>query len=343
MTPLEMRPQDDLTDAQLEILERVWANEATPEERAQIDAWFAAHPSAKVRYDQMHRALRTDTWVPLTSSEKTKQVASVLQAITPTKPAPKSHTLWSFSRAKFVRIAVGTAAVALACLAIGVTVESRRMQSVLTTHVTTYQTRNGERATVVLPDGSRVILNVGSRLEVPTSFAIQDRTVRLSGEASFEVTSQEKAPFIVQSGSTATRVLGTKFLVRNYSEDSVTTVAVQSGRVSVDGAESHIVNAGQQLLIGATSNGTIQPLVEDRFSFERGVLTLSSMPLARAIIELNRWYDVEIHLSDPTLGAIPMRGQFAAGSPAELIEYLQWTFRGQVVREGRRLTLYPRT
>ncbi|HXC26062.1 MAG TPA: FecR domain-containing protein, partial [Gemmatimonadaceae bacterium] len=96
-----------------------------------------------------------------------------------------------------------------------------------------YTTGNAQRANITLPDGSTVALNVASRLEVPADYMTGDHTVHLVGEGLFTVVRHESTPFAVEAGTTTTRVLGTRFVVRHYPSDSATMVAVQDGKVAV--------------------------------------------------------------------------------------------------------------
>jgi ferric-dicitrate binding protein FerR (iron transport regulator) len=107
--------------------------------------------------------------------------------------------------------------------------------------VATYATANGERGAVTLTDGSTVILNAASRLDVPANYSSGNRTVRLIGEGLFTVSSHAGHPFTVISGLTKTRVLGTSFVVRHYGTDTTVMVAVRTGKVSVG---TTVVTAG---------------------------------------------------------------------------------------------------
>jgi ferric-dicitrate binding protein FerR (iron transport regulator) len=190
-----------------------------------------------------------------------------------------------------------------------------------------------------LPDGSRVILNVASRLEVPMDYERGNRTLRLHGEALFTVAHLSGAPFTVIAGPSVTRVLGTSFVVRRYTTDTAATVAVREGKVAV---QSAVLGAAQQIVVSEHHVGQIKPADSAQFSFAMGVLTLDNVSLLKAIPELNRWYDAEIRLGDPVLANRRVVGGFTAGSLTDLSVILEHTFNVRVVREGRVLTLYPR-
>ncbi len=207
------------------------------------------------------------------------------------------------------------------------------------TKVFTYATEKGERAIITLPDGSRVVLNVASRLNVPAGFGVGSRTVELVGEAQFTVEHQPYLPFVVTASGSSTRVLGTTFLVRRYASDSLTAVVVRSGRVVVD---SVVVSEGQGVMMA--SQGLLQRYhaQDGQFTFVEGVLTLEDITFREAIVQLNRWYNVEIELEDSALANRGIGGSFATGSISDLVMLLELTYDIRVNRIGRRLILSSR-
>lgn len=202
-----------------------------------------------------------------------------------------------------------------------------------------YTTPNGQQASVSLPDGSYVTLNVGSRLEVPSQFGAGNRQVRLSGEALFTVTHRDGTPFTVIAGASTTRVLGTTFAVRAYPTDTAVSVAVRDGRVSV---QSSVINAHQEATLGSNGEVVVTPVTASRFGFVDQVLTLDNVALRDAAIELGRWYDADVLIGDTTLWKQRIGGEFTSGSRAEFVTLLQTVLGFDVVIDGRRITLYRR-
>ncbi len=208
-----------------------------------------------------------------------------------------------------------------------------------TAAVTTYATANGQRASITLPDGSTVALNVASRLDVPTDYGRGNRTVRLSGEALFTVRHHDGAPFSVVAGGITARVLGTAFIVRKYATDTAAVIAVREGKVAV---RSSVVTARQE--VEADPDGTVhaRPADMSRFTFANGVLAFKRIPLRDAIVELDRWYDADVRVADPAFRSEPITATFAAGSRADLAAILEFVFDARVVEDGRVLTIYPK-
>lgn len=87
--------------------------------------------------------------------------------------------------------------------------------------------------TLVLQDGSSVVLQPHSVIQYPEKFSTTHRDVYLSGAAFFEVTRNPQKPFSVYASEIVTQVLGTSFTVRAYEKERDVIVSVKTGKVSV--------------------------------------------------------------------------------------------------------------
>lgn len=205
--------------------------------------------------------------------------------------------------------------------------------------ISVYRTGNGERSSITLSDGSTVVLNVASGLEVPVDYGRKSRSLKLVGQAFFTVTHNSNVPLTVTTSYGTAKVLGTKFTVREYSTDTAAVVAVSEGRVEVN---KQILNAGQELSVNSVGVFNTDVADNSRFGFVSGMMTLKSIPLASAINDLNRWYNADIRLGNPSLDTLKVYGDFETGSLTDLTSILEMTFNVRVVRRDRVLTLYPR-
>jgi transmembrane sensor len=96
------------------------------------------------------------------------------------------------------------------------------------------QVNNGDvPKTIILEDGTSIVLQPHSMLRYPKHFKIDLREVYLIGEAFFEVKKDPNRPFIVHANEIVTRVLGTSFTVRNFIGEKKVMVQVKTGKVSV--------------------------------------------------------------------------------------------------------------
>lgn len=92
--------------------------------------------------------------------------------------------------------------------------------------------QNGSRIRSLLPDGTTVWLNVGSKL-LYGDFSGPTREVKLEGEAFFDVVKNPDRPFIVHTSGIDIKVLGTSFNVKSYPEDKTVETTLYHGKVKV--------------------------------------------------------------------------------------------------------------
>ena len=91
----------------------------------------------------------------------------------------------------------------------------------------------GSRIRTILPDGSTVWLNAGSKVEYDKNFSGPVRDVRLEGEAFFDVVKDPAHPFIVHADNLNIKVLGTAFNVRSYPGDKTIETTLLRGVIQV--------------------------------------------------------------------------------------------------------------
>ena len=95
------------------------------------------------------------------------------------------------------------------------------------------EAKYGSRSRSLLPDGTTVWLNAGSKLSYSDDFTGATREVILEGEAFFDVVKQPERPFIVHTSGIDIKVLGTAFNVKSYPEDKTVETTLYRGIVRV--------------------------------------------------------------------------------------------------------------
>ncbi|GAA4440157.1 FecR family protein [Ravibacter arvi] len=91
----------------------------------------------------------------------------------------------------------------------------------------------GKADSVVLADGSTVVVEKNSRITYSARFGGRERVVHLNGEATFDVVKNPERPFLIFANKAVVKVLGTRFRVKAYDRSEKVVVAVRSGKVSV--------------------------------------------------------------------------------------------------------------
>lgn len=97
----------------------------------------------------------------------------------------------------------------------------------------TVAVEKGQKASVILQDGTKVWLNSKSKLVCAPRFNVKDRELNLNGEAYFEVAHNARKPFRVICNGIAVEALGTAFVVRAYDEDKIVSSVLVTGKVRV--------------------------------------------------------------------------------------------------------------
>lgn len=164
-----------------------------------------------------------------------------------------------------------------------------------------------ENRHLVLPDGSEVTLNAGSKLSYLKSGWDKMRQVTLEGEGFFEVTKNKHLPFIIHLGKADIKVLGTTFNVRAYQKSENYEVTVAEGSVSVYDHEKTeknvLLQAGEKALFKKAS-GELEKLANDDKNFDAWktrILVFNNDSLPRIIEVLNNVYHQKMTLQDNEL------------------------------------------
>jgi transmembrane sensor len=127
------------------------------------------------------------------------------------------------------------------------------------------------RRFINLPDGSSVILNENSRVELSKNFISNGlREVHLYGEAYFDVTHDSNKPFIVYAGKVKTTVLGTAFNIKESSIAKTVTVTVTRGKVKVGDNQKtfNVIVPDEQVVIDETLTKHTKKLIKSESVIE---------------------------------------------------------------------------
>ncbi len=166
----------------------------------------------------------------------------------------------------------------------------------------------GSKSKITLPDNSIVWLNAGSTLSYLSNFGRKARKVVLNGEAYFEVSKNKEKPFVVQGNDLAVRVLGTKFDVKSYQEDSIVDVTLLEGSVSLTGRQKEsekpvLIKPGERASYHKYSQRMVVANVEATNSnaWTRGSLVFEEEKFGQIIKRLEREYNVMIEVKNKEL------------------------------------------
>lgn len=161
---------------------------------------------------------------------------------------------------------------------------------------------------LVLQDGTKVWMNSESRLDYPIQFSSTTRTVKLSGEAYFEVTPDAKRPFIIAVNEQFhVKVLGTHFNIKAYPGDDRAETTLVEGKVAVD---SIILRPSEQAVIFKGQAPEIRKVNVDYYTaWHEGWFYFNNERLERALEQIGRWYDVTFVLSEDDVLQLMVTGK----------------------------------
>lgn len=185
----------------------------------------------------------------------------------------------------------------------------------------------GRTSEIILPDGTHVFLNAGSRLIYPDFFADKNREVFLVGEAFFNVKQNEKQPFVVQTTDIRVRVLGTQFNVSAYPSDNIIETVLTSGKVRLEQNNTGIFSETTDLRPGqlAAFNKTERTTqlkdvdIENYTLWKENLLKFESTDLSRVVKRLERFYNVRFRYADPFLGGVKITGKLDLSNSREFV------------------------
>ncbi|MBF8646465.1 FecR family protein [Pseudomonas pudica] len=187
-----------------------------------------------------------------------------------------------------------------------------------------FATAIGERRAVLLGDGSNLLLDSGTHLDI--SWRLLSREVDLrAGQALFDVSSAVYRPFVVSAGQAKVEVLGTLFNVRRLDNDAV-RVTLARGRVDVAAAATQApvtLRPGQQVdSIGGRLTPVAKADVSRAMAWKEDRIVFEQTPLDEAVSLLRHYRKAPIELSDPSLGALKVTGVFEAHNVDLLLDLL---------------------
>ncbi|SHF84590.1 FecR family protein [Fodinibius roseus] len=207
-------------------------------------------------------------------------------------------------------------------------------------------TELGQRTSFRLADGTQVYLNADSRVQIPSTFGDSIRSVQLQGEAYFDVARDPSVPFVVYSGHSSTRVLGTRFGVKAYPQDERVQVVVEEGKVALSSsgrsaAEDLHLTANQVGLLGSDGEPQVTRVkgVSAYFAWKDGRMVFESTPFEKVIPQLERWYNVKI-VTDTALYSRQVTASFSDEPMLEVINILALSLNAEFQRDGRNISFY---
>jgi ferric-dicitrate binding protein FerR (iron transport regulator) len=193
------------------------------------------------------------------------------------------------------------------------------------------------RKSMVLPDGTTVVLRSNSALTLSPGFNTTDRQIALTGEAFFDVSSNATLPFKVHTSAMDVQVLGTIFNISAYPDSRAAEASLFKGKIAVQLADSKqgpiILKPNQKLSANFNTPYTISPLKADPVSHKateiawvRNRLEIENEPLETIASRLGKYYGVPIRFADEEVKQYRYSGTFESESVWKALDALQLSY-----------------
>jgi transmembrane sensor len=220
----------------IELMAKSMGKCATAEELAELEVFLEQFSEYK-RMHQVTDALRGDIEQPNTTKQKdvSKKLEELWYKIKSSNES--SIALKETDRIKpLFNWRWAAAAILILGIAGGVFYTTKSGYSDQTANLVMHEVHvpYGTTKKLVMPDGTKVMLNAGSTFTYPETFSKSTRDVNLNGEGFFEVSHNAKKPFLVHTSKLTIKVLGTVFNVKAYNDDKTTETTLLKGKVQVD-------------------------------------------------------------------------------------------------------------
>ena len=232
-----------------DLFAKYFARETNAQETKELENWVSESPENKKSFDRMYflwmQSAKKDLEQKVNSNLAWEKLQNRIHSPKKRlKIVPKEQGIYLKTAKNLLKVA----AVLFIGYLIGYFVENYPTEPEYLSQETSVGTTN-----IILADLTSVKLNKNSKLTYPDKFKKENRLVKLKGEAFFEVTHDEKKPFIVETKIARIKVLGTSFNIKTLDTIDRVSVTVQSGKVELSGLN----NQGQKLILIKGETGII--------------------------------------------------------------------------------------
>ena len=324
------------TPIDFELIDRYLSGEATLAERREVEDLAARDADVNALLARLRTAGGSAAWN--TDAAWTRLSAAMAQPAEGAKETTPAPARRAFSRNpwRIVRVAAALAAVGLGLLIVW----QRIGPPAILPAFDEYTASPRSPREITLPDGSAVTLGPSSKL-IAWNSSTGPRSVRLEGEAFFEVVPDTTRPFTVQTATSRTTVVGTSFNVRAQGVSPV-EVVVATGRVRLQGINSQtqeLLTPGKLGRLETSGAITVEDVrVDDYIAWTKGRLIFRNASFADASRQLERWYAVTIQIPDAALAQSRLTASFEGQSIDEVDSLIAETLGARYQKNGNTLT-----
>lgn len=305
----------------IKLITRVLANEASEEEQLQLDQWRSQDASNELKYVEMQKIW--DNALP-NEVDTTRAWEKFSKALSQKSGTIYRLTAWRIAAAVILTGGIGIYLMGLLSGPVYKTV----------------QTAYNQQKEVKLPDGSIVLLNRESSISYEENFKGETRNVMLEGEAFFEVVKNPEKPFIITSGETETKVLGTSFNL-NVRKGEAAQLTVVTGKVSFTSSntkEQIIVTADESAVID-TSGHAKKQLMQDHnaLAWKTNVLSFNDATLEEVFKTLEQYFNVRISAENKQIYKCRISNKFVDPTFSQVMDVITKALQLNYEQKGKQV------
>lgn len=202
---------------------------------------------------------------------------------------------------------------------------------------TTYSTNFGEVRSILLQDGTEVLLNANSQLSLQQGWnKTQDRVVKLKGEAFFKVTHTDQHQRFIVDTEEGMRVvvLGTEFNVN--SRDKTSHVTLRSGRVQISvSSEDVLMEPGEMVSYQKVNSNLLKKSVDTELytSWTKNILLFKENKLSEVAQVLKVNFGYRVVFENDSLSNLLFTGSNPADEPDLLLHTIEKSFSLNIMKQ----------
>ncbi len=194
----------------------------------------------------------------------------------------------------------------------------------------TAQTSSIEKTHISFADGSNTWINNSTTLSYPKLFSPHKRSVKLNGEAYFEIAKDSLRPYFVNTECAEIKVLGTKFNVEASNKNSYEKISVLEGKVKITALATGnyvILTKGQSAIIYKKDTSLLKiPGIDiNVLAWHTDTLRFINEPLSEVSQTLSKHYNTTISINNETIQQLKLTSSFSALSLKEALEVIAFT------------------
>lgn len=270
-------------------------DQLTNDEKFIFEEWLNMSPSNRQAYEDIRAILDLNESDNIVVPDKENTWNAIMNSIKPLREETGKIYRLPF----LIKLSSAVAIIAVVfTLSLNYIINSRNFR-INAERITSVIAPPGQKSQVILPDGTNVWLNSGSKISYSSSFIGKTRNINLEGEAFFDVKKDKKHPFIVTVSGVDIKVLGTAFNINSFMGDEVKVTLIR-GKIALEQTSNHKLIS--ELLPGKRIDVDKQNFrysiedcnAEESILWAQDQLVIENKSFNEMINMLNNWYGVQI-------------------------------------------------